>query len=287
MQIDHPNIFKRKMYFNNPLIDIIGTFLYYLKKESPIVKSNSHKSIKELLTDGFNYMNRIVKFYPAKYNAIAIKEEFENHLRILDNRIEDFLDMRIGEVYPLIDEKLVKSSDIFVRVLEDVLVKFVGKSFGVDLTKIVFKHKTKITYREYFESLLEKKEFEPLRESMIEYNQSINGSYIFYDYLIAVTVRCQRFKNNKFYLNFLWFYMLNTMLIYHVTIGESLFEIYFKTLMFEKLLYETIEKDYDISFDVSLVKTFFRPVLSSFKMRFQKYRMFIEKTTNELKGEFL
>ena len=58
IMIQEPNMFKRKMYFEKPLIEIMGTFLFYLARQSPIVKNNFHKSVRELLVDSFTYMNR-------------------------------------------------------------------------------------------------------------------------------------------------------------------------------------------------------------------------------------
>lgn len=285
--IQEPNMFKRKMYFEKPLIEIMGTFLFYLARQSPIVKNNFHKSVRELLVDSFTYMNRIVKFYPADYNAISMKDEFERSLRVMDTRMKTFMEMNIGEVYPFITERTDKS-DIFIEILEDALIKSISKVFEIDLSKIVFKSKNKITYRKYFENLLEKEEFLPLKESMIEHSQNIMDTHILYDYLIEMKVKHPKYKNNKLYRDFLWFYMLNTMMIYSIGVRESLFEIQLKSLIFEKVLYKEVEDTTEMKFDISLMKIFFRPVFSSFEMRMQRYMPFIKnlnKEMDDIKGE--
>lgn len=283
--IQHPNLFERKMYFRKPLIEILGTFLFYLTKQSPIVKNNSHKSIRELLTDSFTYLNKVIRIYPAKYNAISMKDEFERNLRIMDTRFKTFMEMNIGEVYPLFNEKTGNRNDLFLVILEDALVKSIGKVFEVDLSNVIFKNRIKISYKEYFENLLEREEFLPLKESMEKHGQNIMDSHVFYDYLIELKVKHPKYKNDYIYRTFLWFYMLNTMMIYNIAIRESLFEIQFKSLIFEKMLYKEIEETKEIKFDFSIMKLFFRPVFAGFEMKFQKYKPFIKKLNSEIKIE--
>lgn len=280
----YPNLFKKKVYFRKPLIEVLGIYLFYLTKQSPIAKGNIHKSIRELLIDSFTYLNRIIGIYPAKYNATSLKDEFERNLRILDSRFKTFMEMNIGEVYPLLNEKSYNRTDIFISILENMLIKTVGKIFEVDLTKVVFKNRIKISYKEYFEKLLEKEEFFPLKEYMKEHSQNIMDSHIFYDYLIEMQVKHPKYKNDSVYRTFLWFYMLNTMMIYNISIHESLFEIQLKSLIFEKLLYKEIENEDHVKFEHGVMKIFFRPVFASFDMRFQKYKPFIKKLNGEMKN---
>ena len=281
----HPNLFKRNSYFRKPLIEVLGTFFFYLTKQSPIVKINSHKSIRELLMDSFTYLNRVIRLYPAKYNAISIKDEFERNLRVLDARFKAFMEMNVGEVYPLLNEKSYNRTDLFLSILEDALVKSVGKIFEVDLSKVVFKNRIKMSYKEYFENLLERDEFIPLKESMKKHSQNIMDSHVFYDYLIEIQVKHPKYKNDSVYRTFLWFYMLNTMMIYNISIHESLFEIQFKALVFEKLLFKEIENLKNVKYEYGLMKLFFRPVFAGFDMKFQKYKRFIKKLNGEMRNK--
>ena len=123
---------------------------------------------------------------------------------------------------------------------------------------------------------------------MIEHSQNIMDTHILYDYLIEMKVKHPKYKNNKLYRDFLWFYMLNTMMIYSIGVRESLFEIQLKSLIFEKVLYKEVEDTTEMKFDISLMKIFFRPVFSSFEMRMQRYMPFIKnlnKEMDDIKGE--
>lgn len=275
-----------RLFFKKPLKHVLGVFMYYHLQESAMVKKNYSKSIRELLTDGYNFLSRMIQLYPVSYNAQRFKERFEKKLRYMDKRIETFLDFPIGTVYNFeeeVEEEITLERNVFD--LGKIVTKNVYKLFKVDLDNVIFKPESKMTYKEYLEKILNEKKFEPLKEDMTLKGQNITGSYILYDMLIGIGLKDTKYKNDKMYKIFLYFYMLNSLLIYKYSIYESLFELYANSIVYEKKLYKDLKERFGVEFKTKMMQVYFNAVMSGFDSRFLKYNLFIEKLTKEIRGE--
>lgn len=274
---------NEKIFYNKPLKHILGIYIHYIREELPTLEKNYDKSIRELLVDGYNFITTMINFYPVLYDAQKFKDKFEKKLRYMEKRIEIFLNFPIGLSYDFdqeLQEVPMKKRNIFD--LNIIILKNIFKLFKIDMENIIFKPEIKITYKEYLEKLLNEEKFKPMKEEMVLKCQSINGTYILYDKLIK-GLKDPLYKNDKIYPIFLYYYMLNTLLIYKFSIYESLFDLYINSVVFEKKLYREIKKDTGIQFETKMMDLFFRTVLNAFNSRLSKYKYFIEKIFKEIK----